>query len=196
MIVHRCSLQKSINGFDFSSKLAETRINNKISFENMSTERIFSLTGLKKDDFDDLCNIIRDSDLKFLTVNLMDALGFFLIKYRLGLSIQQTCNLFNICGYSQAKELIIQVRKILMDKLVSKNLGFENMSRDDVNNKHTTTLSKNLFDVGKDSLIVVWDGTYCYIQKSSNYSFLKQSYSIHKNRHLLKMMLVVTTKGS
>jgi len=43
----------------------------------------------------------------------------------------------------------------------------------------------------RDSL----DGTYVYIEKSSNYAFQRRTYSLHKGRPLVKpMMMVSTTK--
>lgn len=44
-------------------------------------------------------------------------------------------------------------------------------------------------------IIVICDGTYVYIQKSSNYLFQKQTYSLHKYRNLLKMFLIVCPDG-
>lgn len=52
-----------------------------------------------------------------------------------------------------------------------------------------------MFEVQENEIIVVWDGTYIYIQKSSDYSFAKKTFSIHKNRPLIKMMVIVSTTG-
>lgn len=198
MLKNKDSLQKTNIGFDLSSKLAEIKISANYKktinfFENMTSDRLYSLTGLYKNQFDDLCNVVCGKS--FQSVNNKDAIGFYLVKYRLGLSIKKTCDIANICSYFQAKQLIIKVREVLIEKLVPLNLGFQHLSRQEIIEKHTTILSKKLFNVGRNSLAVVWDGTYCFIEKSSNYSFFKRSYSMHKNRHLLKMMLVVTTKG-
>ncbi|KAL3287554.1 hypothetical protein HHI36_002022 [Cryptolaemus montrouzieri] len=40
--------------------------------------------------------------------------------------------------------------------------------------------------------VVIVDGTYSYIEKSGNYRTLRQSYSVHKGRHLFKALLVAT----
>lgn len=80
--------------------------------------------------------------------------------------------------------------------------------------KYTSELSKKLFQVAEENIITVWDATYVYIEKSSNYSFQKKSFSSHKGlffdfkipqiinynifykgRNLVKIMLLVTTKG-
>ena len=39
------------------------------------------------------------------------------------------------------------------------------------------------------------DGTYIYIQKSQNYRFQRRCFSMHKNRPLVKPMVVTTTDG-
>lgn len=39
------------------------------------------------------------------------------------------------------------------------------------------------------------DGTYIYIYKSTNFSFSRRSFSLHKHRPLVKPMMVVTTSG-
>lgn len=41
----------------------------------------------------------------------------------------------------------------------------------------------------------VFDGTYIYIQMSSDYVFQRRSYSTHKSRSLLKPMVIVGTDG-
>ena len=41
----------------------------------------------------------------------------------------------------------------------------------------------------------VADGTYIYIEKSSNYSFQRGSYSVHKGQPLLKPIRLVITDG-
>lgn len=41
----------------------------------------------------------------------------------------------------------------------------------------------------------VADGTYIYTQKSSNYRFQRRSFSIHKGRPLVKLMILVSTTG-
>ena len=39
------------------------------------------------------------------------------------------------------------------------------------------------------------DGTYSYIEKSGNYRTLRQSFSVHKGRHLVKPILFVASNG-
>ena len=59
-------------------------------------------------------------------------------------------------------------------------------------------MAKELFSNGlaeSPQALLVLDGTYIYIQKSSNFSFSRRSYSLHKHRPLIKLMMVATTTG-
>ena len=43
--------------------------------------------------------------------------------------------------------------------------------------------------------VCVADDTYIYIEKCSNYSFQRRSYSVHKGRPLVKPMMLVASDG-
>lgn len=43
--------------------------------------------------------------------------------------------------------------------------------------------------------VIICDGTYIYIQKSSNYLYQKQTYSLHKYCSLIKPFLFVCCNG-
>ena len=84
-----------------------------------------------------------------------------------------------------------------MRDFVPNNLGFKHITREEVIQNHTRQLAKDLLtnDITSDPAILVLDGTYVYIQKSSNFSFSRRSYRMHKHRALVKPMIVVTTSG-
>lgn len=77
-----------------------------------------------------------------------------------------------------------------MTDFVPRILGFQPITREDVIQRHTPHLPKT-----EDPAILVLGGKYVYIQNSSNFSFVRRSYSLHKHRPLLKPMMVVTTTG-
>lgn len=52
-----------------------------------------------------------------------------------------------------------------------------------------------IFETTDEQLILIADGTYCYIQKSSNNYFQKHSYSGQKKRHLVKPFIICCTNG-
>ncbi len=79
---------------------------------------------------------------------------------------------------------------------MDKNLGFEAISREDVKNKYTSPLAKEIYlPDNDDNVILVCDGTYIYIQKSRDYVFAQRTFSMHKHRPLVKPMPLVTTTG-
>lgn len=96
---------------------------------------------------------------------------------------------------AQIQRSITSVRKALMNDFVPLHLGFERISHDEFCRRHTTETASKLFGTNINDAITVLDGTYIYIQKSADYSFQRRSYSIHKNRPLLKPMMIVGTDG-
>lgn len=63
------------------------------------------------------------------------------------------------------------------------------MTRDTVIQKHTRPLAKELFCPSDEVL----DGTYIYVQKSTDFAFQRRSFSMQKHRHLVKPMMIVST---
>jgi hypothetical protein len=152
-----------------------------------------SLTGLSLKQFTNLLDSIKEKwQHKF---DLKNILILYLVRLRHGISINKTVNIFPLLNewtvYRQFKKL----RTFLMENFVSRNLGINNVTREDINLKYTKSLSQKLYNLENDSIVTVWDGTYVYIEKSSNYKFQKDTYSMHKGRNLIKMMMVVTTTG-
>lgn len=73
--------------------------------------------------------------------------------------------------------------------------GFGHIAHEDFCQQHTTTVAKTLFTNESSQAVIILDGTYVYIQKSSNYRFQRQSYSLHKHRSLVKPMVIVASDG-
>jgi len=160
---------------------------------NISTEQMYDLTGLTKKNFTDLYNEI--NKLWDYNFNLKNILFFYLMRLRLGLTSKKITSIFPIAAQTSMYRHLKKLREFLMKNFVEQNLGVHHVTRRIIQAKHTTQISKTIFGSEEDSIITVWDGTYVYIQKSSNYSFQRQTYSMHKNRPLVKMMMIVTTTG-
>ncbi|RNA02862.1 Vacuolar sorting-associated 13C [Brachionus plicatilis] len=105
------------------------------------------------------------------SISKSDSLFMFLSRLRFGLSIAKILHLF------QLKKNTIYV-------------GLTHLSRGEIQIKYTSELSQKLLQVNEENIITVWDATYVYIEKSSNYSFQKKSFSSHKGRNLVKIMLL------
>lgn len=69
------------------------------------------------------------------------------------------------------------------------------MTRDTVIQKHTRPLAKELFCPSDEKAILVLDGTYIYVQKSTDFAFQRRSFSMQKHGNLVKPMMIVSTTG-
>ena len=56
---------------------------------------------------------------------------------------------------------------------------------------HQNTVTTRLHSTTENTVILVFDGTYIFIEKSSNFHFQKLSYSGHKKKNLIKPFMVV-----
>lgn len=167
--------------------------NKKISFDTMCDSDIFNFTGLNKNQFDDLFShitSIRNTE----TRSAKTCLGIFLTKMRTGISNKILATIFNLSKDS-VRRAIASVRKNLMQTFTQDNIGFQHISRKQVIDHHTRPLAQTLFGDGLSPAILVIDGTYIYIQKSSKYRFQRRSFSLHKHRPLIKPMVFVSTTG-
>ena len=54
-------------------------------------------------------------------------------------------------------------------------------------NQHSSTIATTLLTNSKNNVAVAIDGTYLYIQKSSDNEFQRRSYSLRKYRNLVKV---------
>lgn len=121
-------------------------------------------------------------------------LGVYLSKLRTGESNERLSNLFNMSRRTLERKLA-SAREHLTADFVHTNLGMDHITRQNI-------LDRNLFLArgiyGNDAntkSIIICDGTYVYIEKSSNFLFQRLSYSHHKFQNLLKPFLIVCSDG-
>lgn len=123
-----------------------------------------------------------------------DALFMYLMKIRTGLSNDNIAAYFGV-GRTTVQSRLKSVRTVLMRDFVPLNVNYERTREDLVS--HCSVLSKKIFCQHKeDSVVLIWDGTYIYIEKSQRHEFQKNSYSSHKKRNYVKPMMVVATDGT
>jgi len=122
------------------------------------------------------------------------ALGLWLTKHRTGETNERIATLVDL-SRSMCEHLMAKARNALASEWVPLHLGFSRINREDLK-LHMTAETRELFcaqDV--DTIAIVLDGTYVYIQKSSNFLFQRKNFSGHKHRPLLKPMMVVSPDG-
>ncbi|XP_062600940.1 uncharacterized protein LOC134262562 [Saccostrea cucullata] len=164
--------------------------------ESLSDAEYVNLMGISKDSFKDLLQYIEGKVRLTPARSLRTSLAIFLMKIRRGESNRVLSTLFNV-SKSSVRRCISSVRSALGGRFVSENLGFQHITRSDVIQHHTRQIAQTLFGSSPagNQVILVLDGTYIYINKSGNFHFQRQSFSLHKGRPLLKPMIIVSTTG-
>lgn len=122
------------------------------------------------------------------------ALGIYLTKLRTGDSNDRLASQFRMSRRSIGRKLKI-VRECLTADFVDHHLGLDHITRENILERNQT-IPKGIFgNEANTKAIIICDGTYLYIQKSSNFLFQRLSYSLHKFQNLLKPFLLVSTDG-
>lgn len=121
----------------------------------------------------------------------------FLCKLRQGLLDEFLKVIFNYSSRQAVSLTIATVRKSLMQQFVPNNIGFKAITRQDYIARHVTEFANALYNPNSNvpKAIAYIDGTYSYVPKSNNFRVLRQSYCVHKGRHLVKPALVVAPDG-
>lgn len=176
------------------------RTNYRLDFDHthaLTDEDYLTLTGISKTEFDILMTYVDCCNLRETTTRrVRTCVAILLIKLRCGLSNNLLATLFAMKKH-QVRRALKSATKALKSRFVPEFLGFPHIEREEVIESHTRPLAKELFTrtMTENPAILVLDGTYIYVQKSGNFSFSRRSYSLHKHRPLVKLMLVVTTTG-
>lgn len=154
---------------------------------DMNSERVMKeWTGLSIEQFNRLLTEVPQLN--------RDHLFMYLAKLRTGDSDERIATLFNLHRRT-VEQHMQKVREALTDNFVRHHLGIQHLNRN-ILKENMTKVSQGLFCANNDdNIITIWDGTYIYIQKSSNYAFQRKTYSMQKKRPLIKPMMVVTPNG-
>ena len=172
---------------------------NKIEDENSYTDEEFEcLCPMTKPQFRELFTLCVEvpCDGGFRYVKKKDLI-MFLFKLRQGLSDEFLRVIFKYSTRSNVSTVIATVRKSLMIDFVPDNIGFDSITREYYIENHVTPFANQLYNENPNipRVIAYIDGSYCYIPKSSNFRALRQSYCVHKGRHLVKPVLIVAPDG-
>jgi len=124
------------------------------------------------------------------------ALAVFLVKMRLGISNRVLATLFHLKNKRVVSRIVHAVTQALLKDFVPYHIGFEHIERETILKHHQTYIASKLMADKDDQVIVVMDGTYLYVQKSTNNEFQRRSFSMHKHRNLIKPMIITATVSS
>jgi hypothetical protein len=121
-------------------------------------------------------------------------LGIYLAKLRTGEPNQRLATLFNMSRVHLGRPLA-KAREYLTNEYVGLHLGLNHIDRNNLYQRNLTIPRQLFGNEENNKIIIICDGTYIYIHKSSNFLFQRQSYSLHKYQNLLKPFLLVSTDG-
>lgn len=122
-----------------------------------------------------------------------DALYIFLMRLRTGRTYNEIGMHFGVSETTVTRRCDL-VRDILKRVVVPRYVNFGMDRAELVSNKSQT--SHILFDdENLERAHLILDGTYIYVQKSTNQRFQKDSYNSHKKRNYIKIMMGVQTNG-
>ncbi|XP_047024539.1 uncharacterized protein LOC124633388 [Helicoverpa zea] len=150
----------------------------------------FFWTGRSKQDFFTLVSEV--PRIQRMHKGLL-GLAALLIKMRTGESDVRLSTLLDV-PRSTLERLMNKSREILVQDFVPMHLGITHISRENLMN-HNLTIPNGIYNENFTNAIIICDGTYININKSSNYSFQKDTYSLHKYKNLLKPFLFVACDG-
>jgi len=181
---------------ELADRLIQPRRPIDFNLPSQLTEGDFKLlTGIGEAAFNHLLEVLRESKMRESgNRTLRNALGIFLVTLRLNLSQRVLAFLFGIPNQSVISETIDAVSQVLSDKFVAKHLGYQHLNREELMTKMCSTYH-TILERDLEDLILILDGTYLYVEKSSDFYLQRRSYSSHKHRNLFKPMVVTAPNG-
>lgn len=171
-----------LNEFEFTQGFTTTHIENMLdllstaptgcvlNFEDMQNTSDTACnywTGLTVANFLSLYNSI--PQMETICHKSKTALGMYLLKLRTGESFARISSLFLISKGTVAN-YITKARNCLVNFYVPLHLGIGHLTREQ-HSTHNLLIPQGLFGTEDNNPIVICDGTYIYLQKSSNYLF-------------------------
>lgn len=125
-------------------------------------------------------------------------LAIYLTKLRTGDSDNRLSTLYNM-PRSTLESYLKKMRNYFINHFVPNHVGLQHTTREEVAQRNLL-IPNNLFGSPNISIeqmpaIAICDGTYIFIQKSSNYLYQKRTYSLHKYDNLIKPFLIVACDG-
>ncbi|XP_071581746.1 uncharacterized protein [Temnothorax nylanderi] len=178
-----------------ANKHINAKYNNETDFSDDEFKDLTSLTKAQFNELYEYCDPIpvqggsRYVQKKHLIT--------FLCKLRQGITDVLLKIIFQYPTRQSVSLAISTVRQSLALRFVPENIGFGAIDRNTYIQRHVTDFSNRLYNPQPETrrAIVVIDGTYTKVEKSSNFRVLRQTFCRHKGHHLLKPALLVAPDG-
>ncbi|KAJ8736536.1 hypothetical protein PYW08_007192 [Mythimna loreyi] len=166
-----------------------------LNFEDMSEiteDNLHFWTGLNHTQFNHLISQI--PSLRQLSSSPQLDLGVYLSKIRTGEPSVRLGTTFDLSRQSVDRKIHF-VRNCMLNDFVPLHLGFDHISRSEAINRNRLIPQHIFGNTNAPKVIAVLDGTYLFVEKSSNFLFQRLSYSLHKYKNLIKPFMIVCTDG-
>lgn len=180
--------------YELSLQLLKGAVRDGVTFFDFSRLRemkdslVLLWTGLNKSQIVELYPFVS------LLKDYENSLGIFLVRLSRGLTYEEIASLFNLSRATVARR-ISQVGRELQNRFVPAYLGTTAFSREQLLANSTRIAQGLMANQSAQELILIWDGTYLFQEKSSNFRYQRDSYSMQKSRNLFKPMVCVTPNG-
>ena len=154
------------------SMLCENRVKKRIisvEDDSLTSEQMHSLFGLTREQFEVLFSYIAQDIRNSSNRTSRNALATYLIKLRLNLPQEAIAILFGVASQPRVSETIKAVSDSIFARFTPHCLGFAHLTNMQIQ-QHQSKYLQAIFDLPEDSKIVIADGTYIYIERSSGVS--------------------------
>lgn len=188
-------------GFEMDNMLSimEKAATRKIDFTNIRSldpNLCHYWLGMDADQFEELLAFIPSLNEEVPSASV--ALSIFLIKLRTGDSNERLSTIFKM-SRRNLERYMAKARNSLLQHFVPLFLGTNCTTVQHVASKNKI-IPDGLFgnpQMPPDTkpAITICDGTYIYVQSSSNYTYQKRTFSLHKHTNLVKPFLIVCCDG-
>lgn len=178
---------------DLCNEVSMQRRKSIDSFDNWTEQECKIMTSFSKTQIKSLISKYKLNLRNTKARSVSTALAVYLTKLKSGFPNKHLSVVFHLT-VDQIKRCIKTVRNQLKNTIVKEKLGLENINREMLKS-HMTTFAKELMIENDNQIVSIWDGTYAYIQKSGNNRFQRQSWSVQKNRSLIKPFVACAPDG-
>ncbi|XP_075990360.1 uncharacterized protein LOC142986011 [Anticarsia gemmatalis] len=168
---------------------------NGLNFDNMheiTEDDLHFWTGLRHDQFENLFRQV--PSLSRRSSSPREDLCAYLCKIRTGEPSVRLSTIFNKSRQTLDRKIKL-ARLCIFQDFVPLHLGLDHITREDVIRRNRVLPNSVMGNEESPKAILIVDGSYIYIQKSSNFLFQRKSYSLHKYQNLIKPFMIVCGDG-
>ena len=121
------------------------------------------------------------------------ALAIFPMKMRLAFSNGVLACVLHLKGKRQVSGVVDVVCLVFSKTAIPRCLGFQKTDRRIVLREHQKAIATKLMTDSTSQLVIVMDGTYRFMQKSSDNRFQRRSFNMHKQLNRIQLMISTVT---